>query len=83
MKTSANRTKRRTVLLFALSLLTLTAVFSCAESKKETDTKADTETVNTADTQGQEAPSDSLEARKKVSDGVPDLDFEGADYRIY
>ncbi|MBP3919500.1 MAG: extracellular solute-binding protein [Clostridia bacterium] len=83
MKISANRTKRRTVLLFALSLLTLTAVFSCAESKKETDTKADTETVNTADTQGEEAPSDSLEARKKVSDGVPDLDFEGADYRIY
>ena len=70
---------RSTAILLALCSL-CGALASCGDSKEpsETDTKANTDT-SSDDT----AELDSLEARKLVSDDVPELDFDGKDFRIF
>ena len=65
-----------------LALLTVTgAAVSCADSGTDpvtTGTAADTASVD-----AETAEPDSLEARKLVSDDVPELDFGGKDFRIF
>lgn len=65
-----------------LALCSLCGVFaSCGDNKDPsgTDTKANTDTSSSDDT----AELDSLEARKLVSDDVPELNFGGKDFRIF
>ncbi len=64
-----------------LSLLTLAGLASCGDTADAGGTQTNpvvTEAVTTAET----APADSLEARKLVSDDVPELDFGGEEFCI-
>lgn len=71
---------RSTAILLALCSL-CGAFASCGDNKEPsgTDTKANTDTSSSDDT----AELDSLEARKLVSDDVPELNFGGKDFRIF
>lgn len=71
---------RSTAILLALCSL-CGALASCGDNKEPsgTDTKANTDTSSSDDT----AELDSLEARKLVSDDVPELNFDGKDFRIF
>ncbi len=65
-----------------LAALTLAGLASCGGDTADT-TNANTESITTAAvTEAETAPMDSLEARKLVSDDVPELDFGGKDFRI-
>ena len=65
-----------------LSCLTLAGLISCGGDT--TDNPPVTEnTAPEAVTEAETAPMDSLEARKLVSDDVPDMDFGGKDFRIF
>ena len=70
---------RSTAILLVLCSL-CGAFASCGDSKEPsgTDTKANTDT-----TSDDTAELDSLEARKLVSDDVPELNFGGKDFRIF
>lgn len=77
------RTKRTALFLSLLLLAAVTA--SCADGSEDgggvTDSTITTAAV--AETEAVTAAPDSLEARKQVSDDVPELDFEGKEYRIF
>lgn len=70
---------RSTAILLVLCSL-CGAFASCGDSKEPsgTDTKANTDTTSDDTTE-----LDSLEARKLVSDDVPELNFGGKDFRIF
>lgn len=70
--------KIRTTALI-LALLMLLPVISCAEKEAATQEEITTDSVTE-----EEIPEDldSLEARKLVSDGLPDIDCEGREFRI-
>jgi len=71
---------RMRALAFMLVLLTaVPAVASCAEKKDDTPASVTTQSVVTAAIEDL----DSLEARKLVSDDVPEMSFDGAEYRIF
>ena len=65
-----------------LAALTLAGLASCGGDTSDTP-NTNTDAVTTAAvTEAETAPMDSLEARKLVSDDVPELDFGGKDFRI-
>ncbi len=65
-----------------LVALTLAGLASCGGNT--TDNTPVTENAATeAVTEAETAPMDSLEARKLVSDDVPELDFGGKDFRVF
>ena len=66
-----------------LVALTLAGLASCGGDSADTPS-ANTENITTAAvTEAETAPMDSLEARKLVTDDVPELDFGGKDFRIF
>ena len=66
-----------------LAALTLAGLASCGGNSADTPS-ANTENITTAAvTEAENAPMDSLEARKLVSDDVPELDFGGKDFRVF
>jgi len=65
----------------ALLLLASLAVSAAACAEKQDDLPA--VTTEAASTLANEEELDSLEARKLVSDNLPEADFEGADFNIY
>ena len=66
-----------------LAALTLAGLASCGGDTSDTP-NTNTDAVTTAAvTEAETAPMDSLEARKLVSDDVPELDFGGKDFRVF
>ena len=66
-----------------LAALTLAGLASCGGDTSDTpNTKTDAVTT-AAVTEAETAPMDRLEARKLVSDDVPELDFGGKDFRVF
>lgn len=75
--------KQANIRVLALLLTVLAAapaVVACAE---KTDDKAASVTTASSESIAEEEELDSLEARKKVSDDVPEMSFDGKKYRIF
>jgi len=71
------------ILAAILALLTLSGVLASCSSDTG-DNTADTTAADVAETTAADTtPKDSLEARKLISDDVPELDFGGKDFRIF
>nr|MBQ4320156.1 hypothetical protein [Clostridia bacterium] len=76
-------TKLSRILAALLALLTVSGVLASCSSDTG-DNTADTTAADAAETTAAEStPKDSLDARKLVTDDVPELDFGGKDFRIF
>jgi len=76
-------TKLSRILAALLALLTISGMFASCSSDTG-DNTADTTASDIAETTAAEStPKDSLDARKLVTDDVPELDFGGKDFRIF
>lgn len=74
--------KNTRILSALLACLTLAGLASCGDASE--NSAVDTANTTTAAvTEAETEPMDSLEARKLVSDDVPELDFGGKDFRIF
>lgn len=76
----ASNKNRNLLAWLLLSAMAASALVGCAEKTNDSDA-AQTTPALVSDTDVPEEEPDSLEARKKVSDNLPDHNFEGADFR--
>ena len=66
---------KKSILAILLAALLTASLVSCG-------TPAETEAVETVSETETAVETDAIEARQAVSDGIPELDFKGEEYRV-